>query len=214
MFRKLSVVVLSLVAVLGTAGISQASSVNWDAIAQCESGSNWHINTGNGYYGGLQFNLGTWRGNGGSGNPADASRSEQIRVAENVLNSQGLGAWPVCGVEGYSQQPASAPYHPSSEAVTTPHSTHHNASHKAVKKPVKVDPVAPSTSSKTAVNPNFCYIGLEIRYTVVEGDTLYNIARTHGTTWEYLLTFNPQIKDPNLIYPGENLIVPIGCLKY
>ncbi len=75
-------------------------SVNWDAIAQCESGGNWAISTGNGYSGGLQFNAGTWRANGGSGSAASASREEQIRVAENVLHSQGIGAWPVCGRRG------------------------------------------------------------------------------------------------------------------
>ncbi|MBP8181809.1 MAG: transglycosylase family protein [Acidimicrobiia bacterium] len=82
------------------AGTANADSVNWDAVAACESGGNWAINTGNGYYGGLQFNMGTWRANGGSGSPHQASRSEQIRVAENVLRSQGIGAWPVCGKRG------------------------------------------------------------------------------------------------------------------
>jgi hypothetical protein len=71
----------------------------WDRIAACESGGNWAINTGNGYYGGLQFNLGTWRANGGTGMPQDASRAEQIRVAQNVQASQGWGAWPVCSVK-------------------------------------------------------------------------------------------------------------------
>ena len=75
-------------------------SVNWDAIAACESGGNWAINTGNGYYGGLQFSAGTWRANGGSGSAHLASREEQIRVAENVLRSQGIRAWPVCGRRG------------------------------------------------------------------------------------------------------------------
>jgi resuscitation-promoting factor RpfE len=75
-------------------------SVNWDAVAKCESGGNWAIATGNGYYGGLQFSMGTWRANGGSGSPSQASRDEQIRVAENVLRSQGIGAWPVCGRRG------------------------------------------------------------------------------------------------------------------
>ncbi|WP_158017564.1 transglycosylase family protein [Mycobacterium basiliense] len=78
----------------------EAYSVNWDAIAQCESGGNWSINTGNGYSGGLQFTSGTWHANGGSGSAASASREEQIRVAENVLRSQGIGAWPVCGRRG------------------------------------------------------------------------------------------------------------------
>ncbi len=73
------------------------SGVNWDAVAQCESSGNWAINTGNGFHGGLQFALGTWRSNGGSGMPVNAPRDEQIRVAENVLHTQGIGAWPVCG---------------------------------------------------------------------------------------------------------------------
>lgn len=70
----------------------------WDRIAACESGGNWAINTGNGYYGGLQFTAGTWRANGGTGMPQDASREEQIRVAQNVQASEGWGAWPVCSV--------------------------------------------------------------------------------------------------------------------
>ena len=73
------------------------SGVNWDAIAQCESGGNWGINTGNGFYGGLQFSPATWTSNGGSGMPHQASREEQIRVAEKVYRSQGIGAWPSCG---------------------------------------------------------------------------------------------------------------------
>jgi resuscitation-promoting factor RpfE len=78
----------------------RAYSVNWDAIAACESGGNWGISTGNGYAGGLQFTPSTWRANGGSGSASGASREEQIRVAENVLHSQGIGAWPVCGRRG------------------------------------------------------------------------------------------------------------------
>jgi resuscitation-promoting factor RpfC len=97
--------VISLLALSGISGISgtaRADSVNWDAIAQCESGGNWGINTGNGFYGGLQFSPATWRSNGGVGNPAHASRAEQIRVAENVLRTQGIGAWPKCGAKAGS----------------------------------------------------------------------------------------------------------------
>ena len=83
---------------------ARADSVNWDAIAQCESGGNWAINTGNGHYGGLQFKQATWSANGGLGNPAAAPRSEQIRVAENVLRTQGLKAWPKCGAKGMAAQ--------------------------------------------------------------------------------------------------------------
>jgi hypothetical protein len=80
--------------------VHKAYSVNWDAIAQCESGGNWGISTGNGFLGGLQFTSSTWHANGGSGSPANASREEQIRVAENVLHTQGIHAWPVCGRRG------------------------------------------------------------------------------------------------------------------
>ncbi|MEZ0054417.1 hypothetical protein ABIA30_005458 [Mycobacterium sp. MAA66] len=69
---------------------------NWDAVAMCESGGNWQANTGNGFYGGLQFKPTTWVANGGTGSPQDAPREEQIRVARNVLRTQGVGAWPVC----------------------------------------------------------------------------------------------------------------------
>jgi uncharacterized protein YabE (DUF348 family) len=70
----------------------------WDRIAQCESGGNWAANTGNGYYGGLQFSLGTWQANGGTGLPSNASRETQIAIATKVRDaSGGYGAWPVCG---------------------------------------------------------------------------------------------------------------------
>jgi len=70
----------------------------WDRIAQCESGGNWAANTGNGYYGGLQFSLSTWHAYGGSGRPDQNSRAEQIRIAEKVRAAEGgYGAWPVCG---------------------------------------------------------------------------------------------------------------------
>lgn len=75
---------------------SVASGSVWDKIAQCESGGDWSISTGNGFYGGLQFTLQTWHGFGGSGMPNEASREEQIRVAKKVQAEQGWGAWPVC----------------------------------------------------------------------------------------------------------------------
>jgi hypothetical protein len=88
----------------GATATAHADSVNWDAIAQCESGGNWSTNTGNGAYGGLQFKQATWSANGGMGSPAGASRAEQIRVAENVLQSQGLQAWPKCGAKGLAAE--------------------------------------------------------------------------------------------------------------
>ncbi|GIE86501.1 LysM peptidoglycan-binding domain-containing protein [Actinoplanes regularis] len=80
-----------------------ATNVNWDAVAKCESGGNWRINTGNGYYGGLQFSRSTWRAHGGGkyGSTANlASKSQQIAIAERVLRSQGIRAWPTCGRRG------------------------------------------------------------------------------------------------------------------
>ena len=72
----------------------------WDAIAACESGGNWAANTGNGYYGGLQFNPGTWASYGGSGMPHQNSREQQIAVAERVRAAEGgYGAWPHCGAQ-------------------------------------------------------------------------------------------------------------------
>ena len=81
----------------GSAATAHADSVNWDAIAQCESGGNWATNSGNGYYGGLQFNLGTWQSNGGTGYPHQNSKAEQIRVATNLYNARGSSPWPLCG---------------------------------------------------------------------------------------------------------------------
>jgi LysM repeat protein len=75
---------------------SVASGGVWDRLAQCESGGNWSTNTGNGFYGGLQFTQSSWRAAGGSGSPQHAGRSEQIRVAQNLQKMQGWGAWPTC----------------------------------------------------------------------------------------------------------------------
>ena len=98
---------------IALAGNAEAApSSVWDKVAQCESGGNWNTNTGNGYYGGLQFSASTWRAYGGSGSAHNASRAEQIAVAERVLAGQGWGAWPVCsrkaGAAGYSASSSKA----------------------------------------------------------------------------------------------------------
>ena len=86
------------VATIVKVGTKTVDTGVWDAIAECESGGNWAANTGNGYYGGLQFNLGTWQSYGGSGMPHENSREQQIAVAERVRDAEGgYGAWPVCG---------------------------------------------------------------------------------------------------------------------
>ncbi|WP_458690239.1 transglycosylase family protein [Nocardia tengchongensis] len=118
--RKINTRALGLAAVTGalvavpfgfTATASAAPAHDWDGVAQCESGGNWGINTGNGYYGGLQFSQSTWAANGGAGSASNASKAEQIRVAENVLATQGVGAWPVCGqyLRAGTSEPEPAP---------------------------------------------------------------------------------------------------------
>jgi len=174
-------------------GQAQASP-NWDAIAACESGGNWGTNTGNGYYGGLQFSPGTWAANGGSGNPANASRSEQIRVAENVLQSQGIGAWPVCGARGGSSggghQSAPAPQQQSSNS-------NESTSYEAPRQ-VQSAPARPVLAKS---NPKGDYV-------VKAGDTLTKIAKEHKVKggWQALHAKNKQfIGDPNLILVGQKI---------
>jgi hypothetical protein len=75
------------------------SYATWDALAECESGGDWHINTGNGYYGGLQFSLGSWQGVGGTGYPHEHSRETQIAMGQRLYASSGWGAWPACTAE-------------------------------------------------------------------------------------------------------------------
>ncbi|MFG3056289.1 transglycosylase family protein [Kitasatospora sp. NPDC048239] len=105
---RMAVVAGAAVAALPVAGLVTATSASaasvstWDAVAQCESGGNWAINTGNGFYGGLQFTSSTWAAFGGTAYAAQANlatKAQQISVAEKVLASQGPGAWPVCSVK-------------------------------------------------------------------------------------------------------------------
>ncbi|WP_122508830.1 transglycosylase family protein, partial [Mycobacterium innocens] len=107
-------------AVLGGGGIAMACQASaatdweWDQVARCESGGNWAINTGNGYYGGVQFTPGTWASHGGgefAPSAQLATREQQIAVAERVLATQGRGAWPVCGhgLSAPTPRQASAP---------------------------------------------------------------------------------------------------------
>jgi LysM repeat protein len=88
---------------VSTTSPASSGGVNWPAIAACESGGNWSANTGNGFYGGLQFTEQTWLGYGGgqyAPSANQATESQQIAVAERVLAGQGIGAWPVCGADG------------------------------------------------------------------------------------------------------------------
>ncbi|MTD56667.1 LysM peptidoglycan-binding domain-containing protein [Amycolatopsis pithecellobii] len=175
---------------------AQAASVNWDAIAQCESGGNWNTNTGNGYYGGLQFTQSTWKAYGGTGSPQGASRDQQIAVAERVLQGQGIGAWPVCGKKSGSASGSSK----STAKKTTPQK---KAAAPAPKKAAAPAPKV-ATQAATAVpssNPNG-------DYTVVAGDTLSKIAQKFGVDGGYqkLQQLNSNyIQNPNLILVGQKI---------
>ena len=165
---------------------------NWDAIAQCESGGNWSTNTGNGYYGGLQFTQGTWQANGGSGSAANASRGEQIRVAQNVLRSQGIGAWPVCGARGGSSGHHTQQQHQSTSQRSTSNETTSYAA------PQQAAPVRPLLAKS---NPKG-------DYAVKAGDTLTKIASERKVKggWQALYTKNKKfIGDPNMILVGQKL---------
>jgi len=169
---------------------ANASSVNWDAIAKCESGGNWAINTGNGFYGGLQFTLGTWHANGGQGMPQNASREQQIAGAERVLATQGIHAWPVCGLRGGSSGTAAAVQVPKR---TVPRVT-------APKAPASTPKAVVQSAPQSAPNGD---------YTVVPGDTLSGIAAKQGVQggWNILWNENKSVvSNPNLIFPGQRLV--------
>ncbi|MBD0838114.1 MULTISPECIES: transglycosylase family protein [unclassified Streptomyces] len=167
----------------------------WDRIAQCESGGNWHINTGNGYYGGLQFSASTWRAYGGTAYAPTADRatkSQQIAVATKVQRGQGWGAWPTCSARAGAYGSAPAATAPAAGSATT-----------------KAAPSAPSTPSKTPERASGHTDRSASRgdYTVRQGDTLSGIAARHGTTWQRLYAANRAAigDDPNLIVPGQRL---------
>ncbi len=147
----------------------------WDRVAQCESSGNWNINTGNGFFGGLQFTAPTWRAFGGGAfadSANQASREQQIVVAERVLAGQGWGAWPVCSRKA-------------------------GASGTAVTLRTTASAPAPAESA-----PRSTTVG---DYTVRPGDTLSSIATGQHVGYRALLTKNRGLKNPNRIYPGQHL---------
>ncbi|WET78860.1 transglycosylase family protein [Amycolatopsis sp. QT-25] len=146
-----------------------ASATNWDAIAQCESSGNWNTNTGNGYYGGLQFSQSTWRAYGGTGSAHNASREQQIAVAERVLQGQGIGAWPHCGKKGGSASPAKAKS--SSAPKAAKKVTPKKSTAPVTKQQASAPAPAPAPAAANVANSNPAG-----DYTVVAGDTLSKIA--------------------------------------
>ncbi|MFI2634926.1 transglycosylase family protein [Streptomyces collinus] len=188
---------------------SAATASEWDAVAQCESGGNWSINTGNGYYGGLQFSASTWSGYGGTkyASTADqATKDQQIEIAEKVLASQGKGAWPVCG-KGLS----SAGYTgggSSSDSGSSSQSQQSTETRESQQQPASRSDERPA-AKKTVTTPT----GKKVKkgdgeYKVVTGDTLSSIAADEKVKggWEKLYQLNKDIiDDANLIYPGQQL---------
>ncbi|MED7948224.1 transglycosylase family protein [Streptomyces sp. BE303] len=162
---RMAVVAGAAVAALPVAGLVTATSASaasvstWDAVAQCESGGNWAINTGNGFYGGLQFTSSTWAAFGGTAYASQANlatKAQQIAVAEKVLASQGPGAWPVCSVKaGLTKGGAPAAVDTSAGATTAPAAK--PAAPKATEAPKPAAPKvteAPKTAApKAAVAP-------------------------------------------------------------
>ncbi|MFG2956825.1 transglycosylase family protein [Streptomyces sp. NPDC048291] len=199
---------LGLLAATGNA--AAADSGVWDRIAQCESGGNWHINTGNGYYGGLQFSASTWRAYGGTAYAAtadQASREAQIAVATKVQHAQGWGAWPVCsgraGATGSAPENASATTRSGTESATRS-SESSKSSKSSTSTTRKSAPAAKTPQRSTAGTGHTSAKG---DYTVRKGDTLSEIAERHGTTWQRLYAANKAVigGDPNLIVPGQRL---------
>jgi murein DD-endopeptidase MepM/ murein hydrolase activator NlpD len=177
----------------------------WDKVANCESSGDWHINTGNGYYGGLQFTSSTWKSFGGTvyASRADlASRNEQIAVAERVLRSQGPGAWPVCSRQaGLTREAATASHTVHVPAVKKPRpaEAHPKTVRKApAKSAAKARPKRPASPHTSAGH-----------YTVVPGDTLSGIAADKHLAggWPRLYADNRAVvgDDPDLILPGQRL---------
>ncbi|MCT9005596.1 transglycosylase family protein [Streptomyces sp. NPDC054766] len=191
---------------------SAATASEWDAVAQCEAGGNWSINTGNGYYGGLQFSASTWAAYGGTAyaSTADqASKSQQITIGEKVLAAQGKGAWPTCGTglssAAYSGG-ASAPSTSSgsssssgSQSATTTRTTEQPASRSA-ERPAAQKTVTTPTGKKVKKGDG--------EYKVVKGDTLSSIAEKKHVKggWQKLFKLNKDIvADADFIYPGQQL---------
>ena len=187
---------LGLLAATGNA--AAADNGVWDRIAQCESGGNWHINTGNGYYGGLQFSAGTWRAYGGTAyapTADQASRSAQIAVATKVQHAQGWGAWPVCSARAGASGTAPAA---GSSGTTASRSSATTKSAPAKSVPAKAPERPAGHTDRSATRGD---------YTVREGDTLSAIAARHGTSWQRIYAANKKVigDDPNLIVPGQRL---------
>ncbi|MEU3776099.1 transglycosylase family protein [Streptomyces sp. NPDC032472] len=183
----------------GAGAAHAASADTWNEVADCESGNNWSINTGNGYYGGLQFSQSTWRAFGGTvyAPRADlATREQQIAVAEKVLKGQGPQAWPSCGKQAGLSRGGAAPVLTSGTQVVTAQAP--------AAKDTTPPPAAPRATD-TTVLPN--------PYVVAPGDSLSSIAVSRHVEggWQALYETNRATvgSNPNLIFPGQRLTLRI-----
>ncbi|WP_445525443.1 transglycosylase family protein [Streptomyces cyslabdanicus] len=185
---------------VGAGAAHAADASTWNKVAACESSGNWQINTGNGYYGGLQFTRSTWAAYGGTryAPRADlASRDQQIAVAEKVLDGQGPGAWPVCSTRaGLTRGGGTPDVHPDTAAQRTA---------RGAKGAAREVDVRPQTAPQARA-------GSAEMYTVVRGDSLSGIAEERHVSggWRQLYAANRTTvgADPNLILPGQRLAVP------
>ncbi|GGO87751.1 transglycosylase family protein [Wenjunlia tyrosinilytica] len=192
--------------IVGATSASAASVETWDKVAQCESTGNWHINTGNGFYGGLQFTQSTWSGFGGTkyAPRADlATKDQQIEIAEKVLAVQGPGAWPVCSVKAGLTRNSGTPAINTASKPAAPQPAAKPAA------PAPAKPKAEERASRSDARP-----AVSRSYEVASGDSLSSIADTHHVDggWQALYHTNRQVvgSNPNLIFPGQKLSLAEG----
>ncbi|WP_309059562.1 transglycosylase family protein [Streptomyces sp.] len=203
---------------MGTGAAQAADVETWDKVATCESSNDWDINTGNGFYGGLQFTQSTWEAFGGTryAPRADlATKDQQIAIAEKVLDGQGPGAWPVCSVragltrggETPDVRPAADRSDRGGEKKDRRAGGDDRKAGGAKAARSSVEDVKPHTTPQSRA-------GRAEMYTVVRGDTLSGIAtdeRVRGG-WRGLYEANRSAigADPDLILPGQRLALPDG----
>ncbi len=210
---------------LGSLGLaattaSAATASDWEKIAACESGGNWSINTGNGYYGGVQFSESTWLGYGGgsyASTASQASESQQIAIANRVLAAQGWGAWPVCsvkaGLSGTSTSGGSTTASGGSSGSSSRSSTGSTSTTTTRSSSTGSSSAAKAVAPKAPVLkvPSFHPTLLGHVYTVRAGDTLSTITksqRVHGG-WRMLWAANSHaVKNPDMIKVGQHLHLP------
>ncbi|MFB0837701.1 MULTISPECIES: LysM peptidoglycan-binding domain-containing protein [unclassified Arthrobacter] len=193
-------------ALSATAANAATPTSTWDALAQCESGGNWSINTGNGFSGGLQFTSSTWSAYGGTGSPENASREQQIAVAERVQASQGWGAWPSCssqlGLSGGGGAPVQSAPVQSAPVQSAP----------VQSAPVQATQVQSATVQQAPAPRHATSVALSGEtYTLQAGDTLSIVAQKLGIQggWQHLADANlDTIADPNLVFAGQVIQLP------